>query len=191
MKIFNKIIFFTTTTFLILIGTSLSLLQANKTSPINIPLDKSINKKTRKISIPLKTPLLEELLEEAVKARKNAYSPYSKFRVGAAILLDNGKIFRGANIENASYGLTICAERSAICAANVEQKEPIKIIAIAVISDKEEKPILPCGACLQVIAEFVQHENIPIVLAKANKEYQIKTFAELFPNVFTFKGPNN
>lgn len=90
----------------------------------------------------------------AREAQQNAYAPYSKFRVGAAILLENGEIFTGCNVENASYGLTNCAERSAIFAA-VSKLGPaqVKIRAVAVVNE-QDVPCSPCGACRQVIAEF-------------------------------------
>src|SRR5215470_2862936 len=96
----------------------------------------------------------ERLLKRAREAQQNAYAPYSKFRVGAAILLDNGKIFTGCNVENASYGLTNCAERSAIFAAvSSLGGAHIRISAVAVVND-HNAPCSPCGACRQVIAEF-------------------------------------
>jgi cytidine deaminase len=96
----------------------------------------------------------ENLLRMAREAQQNAYAPYSKFRVGAAILLENGEIFTGCNVENASYGLTNCAERSAIFAA-VSKLGPaqVKIRAVAVVNE-QDVPCSPCGACRQVIAEF-------------------------------------
>jgi cytidine deaminase len=96
----------------------------------------------------------ENLLGMAREAQQNAYAPYSKFRVGAAILLENGEIFTGCNVENASYGLTNCAERSAIFAA-VSKLGPaqVKIRAVAVVNE-QDVPCSPCGACRQVIAEF-------------------------------------
>lgn len=95
-----------------------------------------------------------KLLQIAREAVKNAYAPYSEFRVGAAVLTERDNIFSGCNIENASYGLTICAERAAICSAVAnEGGNHMKIRAICVVSDKD---IIcpPCGACRQVIYEF-------------------------------------
>ena len=93
-----------------------------------------------------------KLLRAARKAMKNAHAPYSKFRVGAAILLSNGKIFSGCNVENASYGMTNCAERTAIFSA-VAELGPIEIRAVTVVND-HGVPCSPCGACRQVIYEF-------------------------------------
>src|SRR3979409_384371 len=98
----------------------------------------------------------EGLLRSAREAMKNAYAPYSKFRVGAAILVASGEVFVGCNVENASYGLTNCAERSAIFTAVQQNKDgKLSIRAVAVVNGKE-LPCSPCGACRQVIAEFGQ-----------------------------------
>jgi cytidine deaminase len=94
-----------------------------------------------------------KLLRVAKKAMKNAHAPYSKFRVGAAILLSNGKIFSGCNVENASYGMTNCAERTAIFSAVAQSGPKIEIRAVAVSND-QGVPCSPCGACRQVIYEF-------------------------------------
>jgi cytidine deaminase len=93
------------------------------------------------------------LVKLARAALKNAYAPYSDFRVGAAILLKDGRIFTGCNVENASYGLTICAERNAIFAAVAASKRKPEIVAVAVLNHRGV-PCSPCGACRQVIAEF-------------------------------------
>jgi cytidine deaminase len=93
------------------------------------------------------------LLQSAKKVMKNAHAPYSKFRVGAAILLTDGKIFSGCNVENASYGMTNCAERTAIFSAVAQLGPKIEIKAVAVVND-QGVPCSPCGACRQVIYEF-------------------------------------
>src|SRR5690349_23851782 len=96
----------------------------------------------------------ERLLTLARAAQQNAYAPYSKFRVGAAVLLENGEVFAGCNVENASYGLTNCAERTAIFSAVSKLgSRRVKIRAIAVVNDRNV-PCSPCGACRQVISEF-------------------------------------
>ena len=96
----------------------------------------------------------ERLLALARAVQQNAYAPYSKFRVGAAVLLENGEVFTGCNVENASYGLTNCAERSAIFAAVSKLGgDKVKIRAVAVVNERDV-PCSPCGACRQVIAEF-------------------------------------
>ncbi len=93
------------------------------------------------------------LIENARAAMKNAYAPYSDFKVGAAILLKDGRVFTGCNVENASYGLTICAERNAIFAAVAASKRKPEIVAVAVLNHRGVA-CSPCGACRQVIAEF-------------------------------------
>lgn len=95
----------------------------------------------------------KELEAAATKAMKNAHAPYSNFRVGSAILLTNGKIYSGCNVENASYGMTNCAERTAIFSAVAELGPKIEILAVAVTNDKAVA-CAPCGACRQVIYEF-------------------------------------
>ena len=96
----------------------------------------------------------DRLLTLAREAQRNAHAPYSKFHVGAAVLLENGEVFTGCNVENASYGLTNCAERTAIFTA-VARLGPaaVKIAAVAVVNS-QDAPCSPCGACRQVIAEF-------------------------------------
>lgn len=95
----------------------------------------------------------ERLLRAARRAMKNSYAPYSKFRVGAAILTSAGDVFVGCNVENASYGMTNCAERTAIFSAIAKKGPKIEVRAVAVASDPEA-PCAPCGACRQVIYEF-------------------------------------
>jgi cytidine deaminase len=101
----------------------------------------------------LSTGVRKRLEEAAAKVMKNAHAPYSKFRVGSAILLTNGKIFSGCNVENASYGMTNCAERTAIFSAVAELGPRIEIQAVAVTND-QGVACSPCGACRQVIYEF-------------------------------------
>src|ERR1700746_2515308 len=99
------------------------------------------------------TAVRKKLERAATRVMKNAHAPYSKFRVGAAVLTKNGKIFSGCNVENASYGMTNCAERTAIFTAVAELGPKFEIKAIAVVNDKGV-PCSPCGACRQVIYEF-------------------------------------
>ena len=124
----------------------------------------------------------EKLIKEAEKARKRAYTPYSKFKVGAAVLCADGKILTGCNIENASFGLAVCAERVAIFKAISEGST--KFEAIAVIGDTD-KPCSPCGACRQVISEF--GEDIPLIMANLKGDVKIKKIKELLPEAFNKK----
>lgn len=122
-----------------------------------------------------------ELLDLARKAQQNAYAPYSRFQVGAAVLLENGEIFTGCNVENASYGLTNCAERSAIFAAVSKLGGAnVKIRAIAVVND-HDAPCSPCGACRQVIAEFGPEA---ILWYQGRDGIQESTIAQLLPDCF-------
>jgi cytidine deaminase len=105
----------------------------------------------RKKQLPVNAPA--KLLQSAKNVMNNAHAPYSKFRVGAAILLSNGKIFSGCNVENASYGMTNCAERTAIFSAVAQLGPKIEIKAVAVVNDQGVS-CSPCGACRQVIYEF-------------------------------------
>lgn len=125
------------------------------------------------------TGMDKELLAAALAARKNAYAPYSKFAVGAAVRTADGKIFTGCNVENASYGLSCCAERCAIFAAVGAGER--KFTALCVAADTKE-PVSPCGACRQVMTEF----KIPeIILANTNGDIKIYTSEELLPYGFT------
>ncbi|HAP35808.1 MAG TPA: cytidine deaminase [Bacteroidetes bacterium] len=121
--------------------------------------------------------LRDELVHHAIAAKEHSYSPYSKFRVGAAVLTDDQVIFSGSNVENASYGLAICAERNAIFQAAHAGKR--KIVAVAVSSD-EKGFITPCGACRQVISEFANGDT-EIVLVTADGKTKSVQFEKLFP----------
>jgi cytidine deaminase len=124
--------------------------------------------------------LQAKLLKSAQKVMKNAHAPYSKFRVGAAILLADGKIFSGCNVENASYGMTNCAERTAIFSAVAQLGPKIEIRAVAVVND-HGVPCSPCGACRQVIYEFGPDATIFFQGAKGPKQAHI---TELLPEGF-------
>jgi len=123
----------------------------------------------------------KELIAEAIKARENAYVPYSGFKVGSAVLTEDGTIYSGCNIENASFGATNCAERTAIFKAVSEGHKQIR--AIAVVGDVNNYTF-PCGICRQVISEFAT-ENIKIVIAKNENEYLVKTIGEILPGPFS------
>ena len=120
----------------------------------------------------------KELIHSALEAREKAYCPYSNFKVGAAILFEDGKIYTGSNIENASFGATNCAERTAIFKGVHEGNREIK--AVAVVGDTNAYTY-PCGICRQVIAEFVVDEKIPVIIIKNENDYIVKTFEEILP----------
>ena len=121
------------------------------------------------------------LLESARRAQANAYAPYSKFPVGAAVLAGDGRIFLGCNVENSSFGLTVCAERNAIAAAVVAGASPVAVAVVANDSD-----IVPCGACRQVLAEF--GPDLSIVLASASGDaHKVTSLSELLPAAFKFR----
>lgn len=122
-----------------------------------------------------------ELLAAARLARLNAHAPYSHFKVGAAILCDDGAIVTGCNVENATYGLTICAERVAIVKAISEGRPPRSFKAVAVVADTEA-PTPPCGACRQILWEFCG--NIDVILANLATVTDRRRTAELLPLPF-------
>ena len=117
----------------------------------------------------------QSLIDAAIAARLAAYAPYSNFQVGAALLCEDGEVFTGCNVENLSFGLTICAERNAMFAAVAAGRQ--KFAAIAVAADTE-KAISPCGACRQVMCEF---GDFPVFLTNLNGEVVQSTVAELLP----------
>lgn len=116
----------------------------------------------------------DQLLAAAWEAREVAYAPYSQFAVGAAVLTSNGRIFKGCNVENLSFGLTQCAERTAICAAVAAGAR--EFVALAVVADTMV-PVSPCGACRQVMAEF----NVPRIILANRAERLEFTLDELLP----------
>jgi len=120
-----------------------------------------------------------ELVERAREAMERAYAPYSRFRVGAALLTKNGNLYLGCNVENASSGLTVCAERVAIGNAVSDGEKRFEAMAIATDS---EQFITPCGACRQVIWEFAK--ELRIILSNARGEAKITHISELFPSPF-------
>lgn len=123
--------------------------------------------------------LKDLLIKMATNARENAYVPYSGFRVGAALATEKG-IYEGVNIENASYGATICGERSPIAAAVSDGAKEFQ--ALAIVTDMVE-PAMPCGICRQVMAEFFS-ADMPILIANLNGKVIETTIAELLPGAF-------
>ncbi len=122
-----------------------------------------------------------EIVIEAIKARDNAYVPYSNFKVGSAIVTEDGSLYTGCNIENASYGATNCAERTAIFKAVSEGHKKIKIIAV--VGDTADYTY-PCGICRQVINEFA-NKDTKIIIAKNQDDYVVKTLEEILPGAFS------
>ena len=133
----------------------------------------------------------EQLIENAIEARKMAYTPYSKYKVGAALLSSYNKIIKGCNIENAAYGPTNCAERTAFFKAVSEGVKEFS--AIAIVGGLENETDLfsgyafPCGVCRQVMREFCDSE-FEIVVARSTDDYKVYTLGELLPESF---GPDN
>ena len=118
---------------------------------------------------------MKELIERAMEMAKKAYAPYSHFQVGAAVLAESGKVYGGANVENASYGATICAERNAIAAAVNAGERKLKAIAVTAT---------PCGMCRQVMREFCDPKAFKVIVAKAADDYRTFTLEELLPESF-------
>lgn len=125
-----------------------------------------------------------DLIARAISARENAYAPYSNYKVGCALLTDDGSLFTGANVENASYGLCVCAERSAIVAAVLAGH---RTIASLVVVTQSSPPAAPCGICRQTINEFVDDpSSLQVILLNVDGERRDISFQELFP--FGFRG---
>lgn len=125
--------------------------------------------------------MTEQLIAEAKIAREKAYVPYSKFKVGAALLAEDGTVYHGCNIENAAYSMTNCAERTAFFKAISEGN--MKFTKLAVVADTDG-PVSPCGACRQVIAEFCP-KDMEVILTNMNGDIQQTTVAELLPGAFS------
>ncbi len=121
----------------------------------------------------------KQLIAAATRARENAHAPYSNFRVGAALQAKSGRIIGGCNVENATYGLTVCAERVAIWKAISEGERGFA--AIAVVTDTDT-PTSPCGACRQIIWEFCG--DIPVLMATLKNQVEVKQMKELLPMAF-------
>ena len=122
-----------------------------------------------------------ELIDLAVKTSEKAYVPYSHFPIGAVLVTDDGKLYTGVNVENASFGLTNCGERTAIFKAVSEGERSFKEL---IIYGQTEKPVSPCGACRQVMAEFFE-PDLPVTLVAKDKSTVVMTVKELLPYSFT------
>jgi cytidine deaminase len=127
----------------------------------------------------------DQLIEEAKAARLKAYAPYSNFKVGAALLAGDGRVFHGCNVENASYGLCNCAERTAFFSALAHGYRPGDFERLAVVGETDG-PIAPCGACRQVILELGGN-GLPVVLANLKGDVKTYTVRELIPGAFDAK----
>ena len=123
---------------------------------------------------------MKELVKKAIEARKKAYAPYSKFKVGAALEAANGKVYTGCNVENASYGITVCAERVALFKA---VSDGVKIFKRLVIVADTKQPCSPCGICRQALYEFAP--NLEVVMANTKGKTKIIKFGELLPHPFS------
>lgn len=133
--------------------------------------------------------LVQEMIRKAFDSLKYAYTPYSHFKVAAALLTEDGKIYTGCNIENAAYSPTNCAERTAVFKAVSEGERHFQAICIVnedAVGNHDYCP--PCGVCRQVLMEFTDPEKFQVILAKSGNEYQVYTLAELLPLGF---GPGN
>ena len=124
------------------------------------------------------TVTLEELFREAQKAASFAYAPYSQFRVGAALLAEDGTVYTGCNAENRSFGLTICAERSALVQG--VSKGSRSFVALAIATPDSKEPVGPCGACRQVLSEFMSPEA-PVHFGGSGQERVDTTIGILYP----------
>lgn len=125
----------------------------------------------------------EQLIEKAIEARSLSYSPYSKFAVGAALLCKDGKVFAGANVENSSYPLCMCAERNALYHALMNGYKKSDFLALAIVADTKEA-CSPCGACRQVISELFPKDG-KIYLSNLNGVLEETNIAELLPLAFS------
>lgn len=119
-----------------------------------------------------------DLVARAIAAREHAYAPYSKFKVGAAVLTASGRIYTGCNIENAALGPTVCAERTAIFKAVSEGERTFEVIAVATHTG-----IAPCGVCRQVMMEFAP--DVIVIIANTDGHYRVSTLETLLPDAFT------
>lgn len=135
------------------------------------------------MSINMNEEIKKKLFEAAIAVREHAYAPYSNYKVGVALITYSGKIFVGCNIENASYGLTICAERNAIAAAVAAG---MKDFSAMLVLTQDDEPGTPCGACRQVIGEFFPQESV-IYLANLTGIKKELTVSQLLPFPFKLK----
>lgn len=124
----------------------------------------------------------KDLVARAAAAREHAYAPYSDYPVGAAVLAGSGRVFPGANVENASFGLTVCAERTAVLTAVAAGERTVHALAVVT-----EDGAAPCGACRQVLLEFASGDAMPVYLATPDGAFRETTLGALLPHPFTGK----
>jgi cytidine deaminase len=127
----------------------------------------------------------DELIAKAKAASEKAYAPYSKLHVGAVVVTEKGNTYSGCNMENASFGLTTCAERNAIAGAVAAEVSAMKIKMIAVVV-QNDRPAAPCGACRQVIAQFANPKTTRVIYKSPAGEVVSKKISEILPDAFTF-----
>jgi len=133
----------------------------------------------------IKEDTIKQLINEALNARNHAYAPYSQFMVGAALITEDDSVYTGCNVENASYGATNCAERTAIFKAVSEGERLIKAIAIVGgVKDGDMTYAYPCGVCRQVLREFSNPCELVIIVAKNQDDYKTYSLEELLPESF-------
>lgn len=130
---------------------------------------------------------IKALISRAIEIRNDAYCPYSGYGVGAALLTSSGKIFAGCNVENASYSMTMCAERSAVFSAVSAGERSFSAVAIVGGLGENLDFCPPCGACRQVLSEFCNEKDFKVILAVSEEEYKVYTLEELLPMGFKIK----
>ena len=136
----------------------------------------------------MRKELLKKAVDAALKVRKNAHAPYSGFAVGAAVLTRRGRIFTGVNVENSSFGATVCAERVALFAAVAAGCRDIEAVVVAAVL--EGRAVSPCGICRQTLADFNPAMKVLLVNARSGKIEKETTVAALLPDRFSFDIPN-
>jgi cytidine deaminase len=127
---------------------------------------------------------LQSAISQAADIRKNAYAPFSKFKVGAVVVAENGEIFQGVNVENSSFGATVCAERIALFNAVTHGRKDIE--AVVIVSVLNGKAVFPCGMCRQVLADFNPDMRVILVNAETLKIEKDVKLSEIFPETFKF-----
>lgn len=127
---------------------------------------------------------LQSAISQAADIRKNAYAPFSKFKVGAVVVAENGEIFQGVNVENSSFGATVCAERIALFNAVTHGRKDIE--AVVIVSVLNGKAVFPCGMCRQVLADFNPKMRVILVNAETLKIEKDVLLSEIFPETFKF-----